>query len=406
MSFVLLTLACSSGDKSAGIDRYDPEVNAPNTQETDSSVWSAELQINEISSSSKLSLSWNTVEHDNISLFQLEIIDQFTGAVELLQLASSLSQVTIENRKAQTLYTINIEACLDDACSLRLSVHDNEIEAQTKPQRWGLQGSSIETMTVLTENVELFSAGPPQYQSASDSLADLWTYQNGVLEVYPQMTHETWDSPISSCWDSSCFTAIQQLQIDSSSLFILDSENTIYSQTVDVINRFENCTEDCSSEMFYTSPEEQLDDFFYLPEKDIFLWEGTSLCQDTAIFLAESSDNIWRNHLNAAGCPKPIVHAAHSPRILSTQNQDLLYFQKSGNIQFLYAKDNISQWEDEENARTLLLEWDDGTEVEANTLRVNKLAFASEEQMYLSFQPAEASNDQAYALTVASLLNP
>ena len=403
MSFLLLTLACYSAEKSDNYDRYDPEQNQAEEEESDGSVWSANLQNNPLDSSSRLDLSWSTAEDDNINHFRLEVIDQVTGDSEYFQLDPSQSQVTIENRKANTAYSIDIEACMDDACSLRVSVQENQIEAETKTQRWMIQGTSLETMPILSENVGLFSAGSFGYQSNSGALKELWVYQDGVLESYAQTEYDSWDEPVASCWDDSCFTDIQQLHITSTSVLILDSDNTIYAQNSD---SFDACPDDCTSEILYSSTEDIFTDFFYDQEQEVIFWEGISVCQDEAIFLAHSTDNIWRSQLNAEGCPKAISHSAESPRLVSTENHDLLYFQQMGEIQYLYAKDDITQWEEEETARTLSLEWENGTEINLDDIRIGRLGFGSSEQLYFSFQPAEMSSEQYPFLSVASLVNP
>ena len=90
MSFLLLTLACYSAEKSDNYDRYDPEQNQAEEEESDGSVWSANLQNNPLDSSSRLDLSWSTAEDDNINHFRLEVIDQVTGDSEYFQLDPSV----------------------------------------------------------------------------------------------------------------------------------------------------------------------------------------------------------------------------------------------------------------------------------------------------------------------------
>ena len=399
----LFSLACSSSDKSvSNTEFYSPEEDSADEQNFAGSVWSAGLENIPASSSSRLDLRWNTAEDENIALFQLEITDQRTNTIEQFQFDPNQSQAVIENRKAQTTYTVNIEACLDDACSLRLSVLENNIEAETESQRWIVQGTSFETMEILVENVADFSVGSFDYQT-SELDDQLWIYSSGSLESYSH-TEDGYSAPTSSCWDESCFSAVQQFQLNASSLWVLDSDNTIYQQDSEDI---ESCSQDCSSEVLFSSENDSLNDFFFVAARDVIFWEGISSCQEEAIFLASSSDEIWRNRLNAEGCPKAIAYSAKSPRLVSVAEHNLLYFQNMGQIYYLYAEDaGLIQWEAEDDARSLILEWDDGSEISVDDFRIGSMAFNSSDRLYFSFQAPEVSSEQYSMLSLATLQNP
>ena len=402
MFFLFLTLACYSADKSADAERYDPQTANPESQETDGSVWLADLQSNDITSSSRLDIRWNTIQNHNVALFQLEITEENTGSTEFLQLDSSQSQVTLDARKSDTTYSIHIEACIDEACSLRLAVQNNRLEVRTQPQRWVLQGTSLDTMSILSENVTLFSADSFNYQLNPEASHELWTYTDGEVQIYSQTESEYWDTLSSSCWDGSCFSDVQQLQLAPSALLVLDSDNRIYSQDpVDI----SSCSSECITTNLYSSEEDELRDFFYSAESEVLFWEGLSSCQEEAIFLAQANDDLLRTYRNAEGCPKPIVHLAESPRLLSSEGMNILYFQQQGALKLLYSKDDIRQWEDEDEARSLVLEWSDGTVVEEDSITIARLSFAAADLLYFSFRPAEETTE-AYSLTAASLINP
>jgi hypothetical protein len=187
-------------------------------------------------------------------------------------------------------------------------------------------------------------------------------------------------------------------------LWILDSDNTIYEQDSEDID---SCSQDCNSEVLFSSDDDSLSDFFFVADRDVLFWEGTSHCQEEAVFLASSSDEVWRTQLDTYGCPKAISSSSKSPRLVSTAEHDLLYFQKMGQIHYLYAKDaDLDQWESEEDTRSLILEWDDGTEIGLDDFRVGSMAFDSSNLLYFSFQAPDISSEQYSTLSVATLINP
>lgn len=399
----LFALACSSKDSSIYEDIYSPEENSSGEEDFTGSHWAANLHSNPTISSSQLDIHWNIPENENISLFQLEIIEQSTNTSEILLFDPSQSHFLIENRKAQTLYAINIEACLDEACSLRLSAQENRLETETEEQRWLVEGSSLETMSILAENITEFSVGSFDYQM-SELGEQLWTYSFGSLNSYSQTENDSWETPLAYCWDESCFSNIQQFQLNGSFMWILDSANTIHKQNSEDID---SCSQDCNSEVLFSSDDDSLRDFFFTPDLHILFWEGTSNCQEEAIFLSSSSDEVWRTQLDTYGCPKAISSSSKSPRLVSTAQHDLLYFQKMGQIHYLYAKDtNLVQWEPEEETRSLILEWDDGTEIGLDDFRIGSMAFDASDLMYFSFQAPDISSEQYSTLSVATLINP
>lgn len=349
--------ACGSGyhaNKNTD-DRYENPNYDDDSHPQNSDGWHADL-LDDQTSSSTIQLHWNAPTNTNVD--HLEItharLNNQGYATEYLTISldANTQEYTFGNLRPDSIYQIEITACIDEHCFASLGSTYNTIFAQTEPEQWIFDGedifsvpailhldSAVVTIAVAENSIIIdgFLQGLQRWIIPFDNTNSLDTETTSVL------------TDAHNCWNTTCLenttspiTAIEspsEVSSPSAQGFLVVENNAVSFWQED------SCGGECILEEWYTQSNLLPLDVTLL-STDALLIRGTSMCDEPAtsnLYFTQQINASWEIQTDEMECPQAWiedVQAVQSPKYDSTTPNAImrqLYLQQNGEVASIYT---------------------------------------------------------------------
>ena len=336
-------------------ERYENPNYDDDSHSQNSDGWHADL-LEDQTSSSTLKLTWNVPTNTNVDHLELSYTRLNNQGYATEYISISLDTNTVEhslgNLQPDSIYQIEITACIDEHCFASLGSEYNTIFAQTEPEQWVFDGADI------------FSVPPILHLDTAVVAIDV-TETNIVIDGFLQGL-QRWSIPFDStnsldtdttyaltdahtCWNSSCLdntaSPITALEFQSHAStasaqgFLMVENNAVSFWQEDT------CDGECILEEWYTQSNLLLHDITLL-STDALLIRGTSMCDEPAesnLYFAQQTNGSWEIQTDDIECPQAWianVQAVQYPKYDTTYPNSILsqlYIQQNGELTSIYT---------------------------------------------------------------------
>jgi len=438
--WILLTLGCGSFKQTAQDDAertYEASDSAVDPLVENSDNWLTGLQaVNEEGSSSSIQLRWNPPVDSNLQHYQLRFIDTISNTSREILIEATEQSTLLTGLKSQTEYEIELAACLDEACSTKISSEYNQITAATATEQWQLQGTghSLDDLERIFTGESLIPQPYKPISGAAEIELYLLSNEHQIWKRGLQSNEDTSldmaavvDLEVFSCMQPDCeLTDVSAFQVlptsedeEQSQLIVLAS----IASTAPVLYSIEGYSNqsscqlynDCQLDILFATTQLQISNFqLYQGDTNVppfLLLEGSSDCSgESGFFLSSQTENDWEITMDVSGCPRQLIPNGETPSLLKEEEYFKLYFRQNGQLHFLYAQAteelSFASWEPPEVLRSPIFQWPDGGTVSVDDLaQLEAMKVLFSDTKYIFFQ-LPSSDNQSAGIGFASLLNP